>query len=208
LLLALTSISQEVELMAMKKYVAICLLLVVVSVAGWVEFQQHIPRQHPVISESVQTVSSTPSGLSPEASVPTIPESSNTANWQTYHSDKYGFEMKYPEGLFLSVATSGEFGSLFHASGTRGFLDISYDAQPYQPATDSQLMIGGVVGEFDANNRVGNSLALVPLPGGSGTISVSFCDPNCDFPSGYYLDSDLVKEILSTFRFVSSSISR
>ncbi|MEK7150730.1 MAG: hypothetical protein AAB783_00835 [Patescibacteria group bacterium] len=129
----------------------------------------------------------------------------DVSNWKTYRNEKYGFEIKYPPGLFESVDTieqngDGQIG-VFRALGGRGYLAIDFDPSKFELGPYLQIKIAGTTGAFDENTRDGNSAAIVPLPNNRGQIVIYFCDSTCNFKNGYYLDSDLVKKILLTLKF-------
>ena len=78
----------------MKNTIIVILILVVLSLGGYVVYQETKPNYQPVTRPSLVQDSNT-APVTPEP-VPTVANPDPTADWKTYTNEKYGFEFKYP----------------------------------------------------------------------------------------------------------------
>lgn len=142
----------------------------------------------------------------------------DTAGWQTYRNEEYGFEFKYPN--YLELQTTQELGNLRLRIGDSRKSDdlwlifeagiIKFSGRSLLPLNENlELLAEQQLGKqaIMSTNYDGKGLLVRHdgLPGYRYLIYDSFAKKGVDFGAGKeYLRSQEFNQILSTFKFVES----
>lgn len=132
----------------------------------------------------------------------------NTANWEIYKDEEYGFEFKYPPGFNLNLYDNVESPTLIgiNVSQTEPYADItiyisSGSAKPTPQNSDNHLNSKIII---IANQQVTKYFGYSGIGGSVYTEEVNFSHNglNYDIQFGTYEQKNMLDQILSTFKFV------
>ncbi len=146
-----------------------------------------------------------------------------TAGWETYSNNEYGFEFRYPDSLVLNVSnTKGWYGKkIVEFIGTSGGMYVSFDATRNDPKELQfpEEIFGKVVPKsisFGPAQSYLYSFAegttgqrVVAMEYKDGLLLITFVQGSYEFPGPslnlFKDNARLMNEILATFKFIDQT---
>jgi len=180
--------------------------------------QKNNPIEAPVSIKSQKTQTSQPKD--------------ETANWQTYRNEKYGFEFKYPNNFLYDEDIAGSENTLYSITFGLPYKEVFGEEHPnYKTAQGIEFIInkkasnlenfiqddkGAVVGVEDSTEKLGETRVLnFPAQIMKYCNMGGYCDKAIYFTDNRYIysikypisdsviDQKIFNQILSTFKFTN-----
>ncbi len=194
-----------------KGFENIILIAVIVILVGAVGYFAFVKKSEPVAQQTTPPPTNTQSPV-PQQPSPTPVVVNETANWKTYKSDTYNFEVKYPSDWTSKESWSENGGFYYVAFGTSNSIDskplATLRIYPNQTTLDKFIKYFDYIGGTWKNATLGGLIAKEVVSVGQNSKQF-ILTASVKNSYGYELAStvfgdnvDTVKKMNSTFQFL------